>query len=128
MRPCDDVLRCEEERAAAIQAGDVDRLRELTSPDYVHVDVNGALRNREEFLLTLQSREAVFTRYHNEDVQVRLHHPVAVVSGRLLNEHRRSDGEVEERVARFVRIWVCEDGGWRNLHHQATRFAPAPRA
>ena len=109
----------ERQRAAAITRSDVALLRDITSADYVHVDIKGRVRNRDDFLATLTG-EARFSQYSTDDVRVTLLKEVAIVTGRFSNEHHLVDGETTVRLGRFVRVWAWLDGRWRNVLHQAT--------
>jgi hypothetical protein len=56
---------------------------------------------------------------------VRLFGKAAVVTGRYYNTVQVGDGPPVTKHARHIRVWVCNDGDWTNVAHQATAL-PAP--
>lgn len=121
-----EVATVEARRAAAIVAADVATLDAITDEDYVHVEANGAVRTKREFLSVLAGGERHFTRYDLNDNRIRVFFgAVAVVTGSFENAATGRDGGLTIRKARHTRVYVRRPGGWRNVSHHATAF-PTP--
>lgn len=109
-------------RARAILEGDVATLDEITGDDYVHVDGNGRLRNKQEFLSTLSQAQARYTRYEISDSVIAVHGEVAVVTGQFQNEHITPSGTTIAKTGRHLRVYVRRPTGWSNIAHQGTEI------
>ena len=117
-----EVLAADARRITALVAGDVAGVDLLTADDYTHVETNGGMRDKAQFLALLSTPNFRFVRWTIEENHVRLFGDVAVVSGRYRNVVRTAAGEQPEKHARHLRIWVWREGAWRNVAHQATRL------
>jgi len=122
-----EVLAVDAERIAALLAGDVATLDRLIAANYTHVETDGGLRDKAQFLALLATPGLRFVRWEVDENHVRVYGDVAVVSGVYRNVVRTAGGEQPEKRARHLRVWVRERGAWRNVAHQATRLAPQPR-
>lgn len=117
------VLAADEQRIAALIAGDITTVDSLTAEDYTHVETSGGIRDKAQFLALLSRQDFSFVRWKIEENHVRIYGDVAVLSGRYRNVVRTAAGEQPEKRARHLRVWVRgSDGAWRNVAHQATRL------
>lgn len=125
------LLEAERRRAQAVANRDVDAMRPLISGEYYHVESNGRVRTKTEFLQMLGRDEFEFRSYETDDIDVSLlgDGRVAVITGRLVAQVQAPNRPRDFR-ARFVRVWVLEGDTWRNTLHQTTEIRPAspPRA
>ena len=120
------VRDAERKRLQAVLSRDVDALRNLISGEYYHVESNGRVRTKTEYLQALGRDEFKVSSYDIDDVEIKLLGAgrAAVVTGRFqaqvhgLNANRQLRG-------RFVRIWAQQAEGWRNTLHQSTEIRPA---
>lgn len=119
-----DVGALDEERIAAMVAGDWTTVASLTADAYTHVETNGGVRSKAEFLALVDRPGFRFVRWTVEERRVRHYGDVAVITGTYRNVvSLPGAGEQPEKRARFLRVWVREsDDRWRNVAHQATRI------
>jgi uncharacterized protein (TIGR02246 family) len=119
----EEVLAVDARRIAALVTGDLATIAELTSDDYTHVETNGGLRGKAEFLQLISRPGFRFVRWTIDENHVRVFGDTAVVTGRYRNVvHLPDGGEQPEKRARHLRVWVRQAGAWRNVAHQATRL------
>ena len=118
-----EICRIEDYRAEAILACDREGLARMTSDDYLHIDSSGRIRDKTGFLDGLRASGGGYVRYEIFDNVVRVYGATAVVAGMFKNAHRANDGTFLEKCARHVRVYVCEDGRWQNVFHQAFEVA-----
>lgn len=121
----------ERRRAEAVANRDLDAMRRLIGSEYYHVESNGRVRAKTEFLQMLVRDEFEFRSYDTDDVDITLlaSGRDAVVTGRFV-AHMQSPNRPREFRGRFVRLWTLESDGWRNTLHQSTEiktFPPSPR-
>lgn len=113
-------------RARALASRDVAALRKLISGEYYHVESNGRVRTKTEFLQALGRDEFGMSEYDVDDMEISLvgNGRVAVVTGRY-HARMRSLDTVRQVRGRYVRIWTLYPEGWRNSLHQSTEIRPA---
>jgi hypothetical protein len=120
------VRDAERKRLQAVINRDIEALRNLISGEYYHVESNGRVRTKTEYLQALGRGEFRVSSYEIDDVEIKLlaGGRAAVVTGRFhaqvlgLNATRQLRG-------RYVRIWAQQAEGWRNTLHQSTEIRPA---
>ena len=112
--------------AEAVATRDVDALRTLIATDYYHVETNGRVRTRSEFMQVLARDEYEFRSYSNVSMEIQLLDSghTAIVRGRLQADLQPIGGPREFR-GRYVRIWQLQTVGWRNSMMQSTEIRPA---
>lgn len=119
------VRNAESLRAQAVAKRDVTALRGLLGGVYYHVETNGRVRSKTEFLQLLTRDEYEFRSYGVNEMEVTLHDNgrTAIVTGRLTAQTR---GVIrpEEWRGRYVRVWSRQGDGWRNTLHQSTEIRP----
>lgn len=124
------VREAERKRAQAVAGRDVTILRSLIGGEYYHVESNGRVRSKTEFMQMLARDEFEFRSYDIDDMDVTLLDAgrTAIVTGRILAQVQNPNRPREFR-GRFVRIWALQQDGWRNVLHQVTEIKPlaAPR-
>ena len=110
-------------RARAILEADVAWLKDMTDPDYIHVEATGQRRNREDFLAALASGKVRFTRYDVLENDIRIVDDVAIVSGIFQNEIEGTDVMCRQKRGRHCRIYIRRGDRWANILHQGTQIA-----
>ncbi len=115
----------ERRRADAVAARDVDTLRDIIATDYYHVEPNGRVRTRSEYLQLLARDEYEFRAYTNVSMEIQLLDSgrTAIVRGRFHADLPPSGREREFR-GRYVRVWQLQANGWRNTMMQSTEIRP----
>jgi Domain of unknown function (DUF4440) len=118
-----EILELERRRCEALGGDDLETLRALTSPDYLHVHANGLIEDRDAYFDRLGG--AVYRRTDRGVLQVRLRGPVAVVTGTLVTTIRRRSEDPLLRITGFAtQVWAQEHGSWRHLVFQLTSTEP----
>lgn len=120
------VRDAERKRAQAVLQRDIEALRNLISGEYYHVESNGRVRTKTEYLQALGRDEFKLGAYEIDDVEIRLLGAgrAAVVTGRF-QAQILSLNQVRQLRGRYVRIWTLHPEGWRNSLHQSTEIRPA---
>ena len=119
------VRAAEARRAQAVARRDVDTLRDLIGGAYYHVETNGRVRTKTEFLQLLTRDNYEFLSYDVDGTEVTLldKGPTALVTGRLTAQTRGASRSPVWR-GRYVRVWTLQPEGWRNTLHQSTEIRP----
>lgn len=115
----------ERRRADAVAARDVDTLRDIIATDYYHVETNGRVRTRSEYLQLLARDEYEFRSYINVSMEIQLLDSgrTAIVRGRFHADLPPSS-RVRPYRGRYVRVWQLQADGWRNTMMQSTEIRP----
>jgi len=119
------VRNAESLRAQAVAKRDVAALRRLLGGAYYHVETNGRVRSKTEFLQLLTRDEFEFRSYGVDGMDITLQDSgrTAIVTGRLTAQTRGGSRPTEWR-GRYVRVWTLQDNVWRNTLHQSTEIRP----
>ena len=116
------VLDREEERCAALLAGDVVRLASLVTENLVHVHTNGLIDDRQAYLHAVSERME-FLRVERGRLEVRIFGPAAVMTGELDQTIRIKASRTDVNLrAVATQVWVQTEDGWRIASFQATRM------
>ena len=118
------VREAERQRAQALVQRDIDALRRLISGDYYHVESNGRVRTKTEFLQALARDEYRIRNYGVEEMEIRLVDDAgtAIVPGTYRSVPIGQPGTTLR--GRYVRIWTRYPEGWRVALHQGTQIRP----
>ncbi|RWP69251.1 nuclear transport factor 2 family protein [Mesorhizobium sp.] len=120
-----EVLELDSMRIDALLRNDVEFLEEITADDYSHVESSGGARNKSQFIAGRRGERALFSTFVIDENKATIYCNVAVVVGRYHNAHRTSGGSSVVKRARHLRVYVHENGQWRNVAHQATEIGRA---
>lgn len=121
------VREAERQRAQALNARDIELLRRLIGGNYRHVETNGRLRTKTEFLQALARDDYRIRKYELEDMDIELQGEVAIVTGTYRADRQELAGGQPLR-GRYVRIWTRLPEGWRVALHQGTEIRTAGTA
>lgn len=118
------VREAERQRAQALTLRDVDVLRRLIGGDYYHVETNGRVRTKTEFLQALARDEYRIANYGIEEMEIRLidDGATAIVTG--ISRTVPAEQPATPVRGRYVRIWTRHPEGWRVALHQNTQIRP----
>jgi len=102
--------------------GDIETLRSLLSPSYIHNDASGAHLTREEWLSYASRRMGRATQITFRDVKTRLFGDIAVVTGfnDLTGGGVFDETDRREMSLVFLQIWRRQNGPWIREAFQAT--------
>jgi ketosteroid isomerase-like protein len=120
------VREAERQRTLALNGRDIELLRRLISGNYHHVETNGRLRTKTEFLQALARDEYRIRNYEVEDMDIELadNGSLAIVTG-TYRASRLDPANAQPVRGRYVRVWTRHPDGWRNALHQGTEIRTA---
>lgn len=120
------VRQAERLRAQALGERDIETLRRLISGDYYHVESNGRVRTKTEFLQALARNEFRIRGYGVDDMEIKMVDDggTAIVTGSYRATMQDQPAAQPVR-GRYVRVWTRHPDGWRNALHQSTEIRPA---
>jgi ketosteroid isomerase-like protein len=118
-----EVLAAEDERIAAIHAGDWDRVGEFLGDDLSYTHMSGKLENKAE---NMAQNAAVRRSYKHTDILVRPFGDTAVMnSGLEVTVAPLPDGTPERLLlGRAIQVFAKRDGKWQMIAFQATAVPP----
>lgn len=116
------VRNAEAARSAALVSADIESLKAMTADDYIHVESNGKLRNREEFLQGLIDSDYRFQSFIIDRMHINIQRDIAIATGDYHNDIITNGTQQPTKYARFTRVWKLEGGRWINLIHQSTEY------
>jgi len=94
-------------------------LAKLFAPDYSVMNSAGQVLNRAQGLERVRSTRVNFSYMHSDIVDIRVYGDVGIVI-----EHTRikgvAHGKAFDRLLRFVRVWVKQQGAWQVAYVQGT--------
>ncbi|YBV94362.1 nuclear transport factor 2 family protein (plasmid) [Phyllobacteriaceae bacterium JZ32] len=120
-----EVLELDSMRIDALLRNDVEFLEEITADDYSHVESSGGARNKSQFIAGRRNQRALFSTFVIDENRATIYCNVAIVVGRYHNAYRTSSGSSVVKRARHLRVYVHENGRWKNVAHQATEIGRA---
>lgn len=120
------VREAERQRALALNGRDIEGLRRLIGGNYHHVETNGRLRTKAEFLQALARDEYRIRHYEIEDMEIEIaaSGELAIVTGTYRAARRALSAGPPAR-GRYLRVWTRHADGWRVARHQATEIRTA---
>lgn len=105
---------------AATLANDVVAMAELVADDFLLVNSDSSMQNRESYLADFEVPGFRIRRYELEE-PLRREWSGNALTGGLLNLEWRQDGAEQRRRLRLVHVWTVRDGRWQILYTQLTR-------
>ncbi|HEY6130060.1 MAG TPA: nuclear transport factor 2 family protein [Candidatus Acidoferrum sp.] len=122
------VTKAEQEWFAIQQANDWARLSKMISDDFVIVDSDGSLGNRDSMIGGYKEEAP---RVISLKMQVLVAHAVAanavIASGLDDIATKGRDGGAVHRYERFIDTWILRDGRWQCVAEQITLSKPEKR-
>jgi ketosteroid isomerase-like protein len=108
------LLALDQQRRAAMAAGDAEALRDLFTEDFIYVHFNGLVDDREGYVTRVEAKHVHYLFAETREVKVRLHGDAAIISGVGRMGYERVDVESEGIVeSLFVATWIRDQGRWR---------------
>lgn len=110
------LARLNREYVAAFMNADVDWYREHLADEFVVIESDGSMLNKDEFLRnTLKGPDVADYKLH--EVDIRIYGNAALV--RASGVWTRDDGAMG--MSRYTDVYVRENGGWKTVSAQITR-------
>jgi uncharacterized protein (TIGR02246 family) len=109
---------------AALVSGDADAIDRLLTPDFTYVHSSGTLDTREFLVDAFRSGRRKYTQYSADAIESRAYPGTVVING--VSHIRLSPrGEEIKIEARFIAVWVDQDGAWKMAAWHSTRLPEA---
>jgi len=102
--------------------GDTVALSRLLTDDLRYVHSNGAIDTKQTLVSAIASGALVYESIDSEDVEVRIIGSAAVLTS-TTRLRIKSRGDEHDFQARFLRVYVRDDGAWRLAFHQGAKIA-----
>ena len=115
------VVLAEHQLAAAHLQLDLKTIEHLLHPDYVIVQPGGKVETKAEVIASYNTGTRHWDTAQVDQLDIRLYGDTAMVVGRW----RASGQHATERftyVARFLSIWLKQEGRWQNIAYQSTEI------
>ncbi|MEZ4864424.1 MAG: nuclear transport factor 2 family protein [Caldilineaceae bacterium] len=113
------IIQAEAALAAAHLTLDLATFDRLLHPDYVIIQPGGARETKAETLASLATGNRRWELAASDELNVQLYGNSALVTGQWRGKGRNGTEHFDYR-ARFLSVWVREDGAWRNVAYMAT--------
>lgn len=119
------VTAADDERMAAMKAGDAARLDAIFSDELRYAHSSGVVDNKSVFAEALSSGKSVYESFEYKDRTILPAAPgIALMSGRVL-VNIRSGGQRLQLDLNYLSVWREEAGKWRFLAWQSCRNGAA---
>ncbi|MEO7773690.1 MAG: nuclear transport factor 2 family protein [Steroidobacteraceae bacterium] len=106
----------------AIVAKDLTAVGQNMAQSFRHIDSEGRLSNKAEFLAGITSAKLVIHPYEPRDVEIRFYGGAAVITG-TTELHGTYDGKAFVTQYRYSDVYARESGAWRVVSVQTTEIA-----
>jgi hypothetical protein len=110
----------EREGREATLRNDVALWNGLLADSWVNTNADGTVTTKAQLLTLLRERPFSFVSIEDDDVEIRLHPGVAVVTGRSSRTLAGAGDTVIVRQVRFTRVYVLKNDRWQVAAAQAT--------
>ena len=107
---------------SAIVAKDIDAVSRNMADSFRHIDSEGRLSNKAEFVAGITSPKLVIHPYIPEDVEIRLYGDTAVFTG-TTELHGTYAGKPFVTHYRYTDVYARQAGRWRVVSVQTTEIA-----
>ena len=115
------VLQAEREWLEAHLAGDVAALGRLMHADHIQIRPDGSMWDKQRVLASFEGGGRHWDRAEADELQVKVYGETALVVGRWRAEGV-NQGEAFDYAARYVSVWVLEEGNWLMVSDNATEI------
>lgn len=116
------ILELESARCRALVDKDLGALSDLVDDSLIHIHATGKVDSKQEYLQLVESALNFLT-VSRDDLRVRVHGEVAVLTGRLTQHIEFCNTGERLKMAVFAtQIWLRRDDTWRQISFQATHL------
>jgi len=117
----EELVKLEEEFTGAIVKNNPDAIRQFVADDWIIINADGGIIDRERFLEVIKSGTLTHEMMESDDVRVRVYGDSAVVSA-LTRSKGKFMGQEFTTHERSTDVFVRHDGQWRCVLTQLTGF------
>lgn len=115
------VAAAEHALAAAHLGPDLAVIDQLIHADYIIVQPGGAIETKADVLASYRTGTRHWDRAAVDTLAIRLHADTAIVTG-IWRASGRNGPEAFDYQARFLSVWIKDDGRWQNIAYQSTEI------
>jgi ketosteroid isomerase-like protein len=115
----DEVIEVERRWVQAHRELDLDAIEEILADDYLQIRADGSVFGKKEALQSYRSGNRRWDYAESDQYQVGLHGDVAILIGRWRGQGKNA-GERFDYTARFLAVYVKQEGVWRLIADQST--------
>ena len=116
-----ELLKLEEEFAAAIVRNDLEHIGQLVAHDWIIIDPDGGIVEKARFFEVIKSGALTHDMMESEDLRVRVYGDSAVVTGATRTKGKFM-GQKFSTQERATDVFVKRDGRWQCVLTHLTRF------
>ena len=117
----EELLKLEEAFAEAIIKNDLEGIGRLVTDDWIIIDPNGEIVDRERFFEVIKSGALTHDMMESEDFRIRVYGDSAVVIG-VTRTKGKFMGQEFSTQERGTDVFVKRDGRWQCVLTHLTRF------
>ena len=117
----EEILRLENEFSQAIVKNDAEAVGRFLADDWIIVDPDGAIINKERFLGVIKSGALTHEMMQSDDTRVRIYGNTAIVTA-LTTTKGKFSGQVFTTQERATDVFVKQNGRWLCALSHLTRF------
>ena len=117
----EEILRLENEFSQAIVKNDAEAVGRFLADDWIIVDPDGAIINKERFLGVIESGALTHEMMQSDDTRVRIYGNTAIVTA-LTTTKGKFSGQVFTTQERATDVFVKQNGRWLCALSHLTRF------
>jgi ketosteroid isomerase-like protein len=121
MDPTQEVLTVEHAWTDAHLRGDVQALESIMAFDYVKIQPDGSLSDKNSTLASYQPDRRAWDVARGDEYDIRVYGDTAVVIGRW-TARGINNSQPFDYAARFLSIYVRRDGRWQMVAEQSTEI------
>jgi ketosteroid isomerase-like protein len=115
------VAQAERRLAEAHLDLDLKTIDDLLHPDYVIVQQGGHVETKADVLASYTTDTRHWNKAQSDQLDIRLYGDTALVVGRWRASGHHG-AEYFDYTARFLSIWIRQDGRWQNAAFQSTKI------
>jgi ketosteroid isomerase-like protein len=117
----EEILRLEKEFSQAILKNDAEAVRRFLADDWIIVDPDGGIIDKERFLGVIKSGALTHEIMESDETRVRIYGNTAIVTA-LTTTKGKFSGQVFTTQERATDVFVKQDGQWHCALTHLTKF------
>lgn len=121
MDDIEQIIDSEERLARSHLTLDLNEIDLLLHSDYVIIQPNGVIENKDEVLSSYQGGNRKWETAAVSELSVELFDNMARVIG-IWSASGMNNGQTFDYQARFISIWLKENNGWKNIVYSSSEL------
>jgi ketosteroid isomerase-like protein len=121
VKDIEQIIDSEERLARAHLTLDLNEIDSLLHSDYVIIQPNGVIENKDEVLASYRSGNRKWYAAAVSQLSVKVFDNMARVIG-VWSASGTNNGQTFDYQARFISIWLKENDGWKNIVYSSSEM------